>query len=87
VLQIGSHVNPRARLRLDRNVAERQCRLAFDEMQNGWHGGRVLRQFLALPEAEDHRLHVIVIKQRAGQDAVVGRLDFLGEIDERNTSN
>ena len=82
VLQIGRHVNPRPRLGLDRFFAERQCRLTMDEVQNGWHRGRVLGQFFPLTEAKDHRLHVIVIEQSASEDAVVGRLDLFGEIDE-----
>ena len=40
----------------------------------------MLRQFLTLPEAEDHRLDGIVVEQRPGQDAIFGRFDFGGQI-------
>ncbi len=42
----------------------------------------MLGQFFALPEAEDHRLHVIVVEQCASENAIIGWLNFLGEIDD-----
>ena len=42
----------------------------------------MLGQLLALTKAEDHRLQIIVVEQCAGQDTVLGRFDFFGEIDD-----
>jgi hypothetical protein len=55
-------------------VAQRQLRLALEEVQHGGHGGGVFGQFLALTEAEDHRLQPVAVEQRAAEDALVGRL-------------
>lgn len=52
------------------------------EVQDGGHRSRVFGKFLAGSEAKDHRLHIVIIEQRAGQYAVFGRFDLLGEIDE-----
>ena len=55
-------------------------RLALEEVQDGGHRGGVFGQFLALAEAEDHGLEPVVVVQRAAQDALLGRLDFLRQI-------
>src|SRR5262245_61224279 len=49
------HVNPGARLRLQRVVAQRQLRLALVEVQDGGHRGGVLGKLLALGEADRDR--------------------------------
>ena len=63
-----------------RVVAQRQLRLALEEVQDGGHRGGVFGQLLALAEAEDHRLDPVVVVQGAAQDALVGRLDLLRQI-------
>ena len=76
MLQVGRHVNPRSRLRFNGIVTESQSCLALDDLKNGRHRSRVFGQFLALAEAEDHRLDIIVIEKCAPEDSAVGRLGF-----------
>ena len=75
------HVDPGSRLRLQGVVAQRQARLALEEVQDGGHRGRVFGKFLALAEAEDDHLEPVIVEQGAAQDALVGRLGFLRQIE------
>ena len=43
---------------------------ALEEVKNSGHGSRVFGQFLALGEAEDHRLDLFIVEQCATQDAL-----------------
>src|SRR5690348_13705495 len=68
----------RERTRLNAHFVrtERQPPFPFEEKQVGRVRGCVSRQLLARGEAENNDLHVIVIVQRAAEDALFRHLDF-----------
>ena len=73
----GRHVDPGASLRLVLVVSQRQRRLALKEVQDGGHRGGVFGQFLTLGEAEDHRLDLFIVEDRATQDTLLWWRGFL----------
>ena len=78
----GRHVDPRSGLGLLHVIAQAHGRLALHEEQHGRFRCRVFRKFLALGEAEDDRLDLVVLVDRAAQDAVRRRLGFLDQIED-----
>ena len=82
MLQVRRHVDPGSGLSLLHVVAESHARLALHEEEHGRLRRRVFGKFLALAEAEDHRLDPIVLEDRAAQDAVRRRFGLLGEIED-----
>jgi hypothetical protein len=63
------------RLNVSRPVTYR-----MEEVQDGGHGGGVFGQFFALGEAEDHRLDLFIVEDRAAEDALLRWLGFLRQI-------
>ena len=83
VPQALGHVDPGARLGFHGIVAQRQLRLAVEEVQDGGHRGGVFGKLLALGEAEGDRFEPVVTGQDPAQDDLLGRLDLLRQIEEK----
>ena len=78
VLQARGHVDPRSGLSFIHVIAQAHSRLALHKEQHGRFRRRVFGKLLALTETENHRLHLVVLKDRATQDAISRRLGLFG---------
>jgi hypothetical protein len=63
-------VNPCSSLGVLRFVAQADARLALHEKQHGRFRRRVFGEFLALAEAEDHGLDLVVLEDRAAENLI-----------------
>lgn len=74
----GEHVNPCSWFGVQCVIAQRQHCLALEEVKNCGHGGGVFGKLLALGEAEDHRLDLLIVEEGPTQDSIFKWLGFLG---------
>ena len=82
VPQVRWHVDPGSGLRFLIVVTQANTGVAAYEEEHGWFGRCVFGEFLTLAEAEHYGLDLVVLVNRAAQDAVRRRLGFFGEIED-----
>lgn len=74
--QICGHVSPGSRSGFIGFPAEGEARFTLENMNDGGHGGRVLRKLLAGIEAEEDGARVLVRVNSAADDPILGYVDL-----------